>query len=208
MRWLCLAVVVAVLSACSATPDATGGSTAALDETPVLTGQGIRLGSTPIPFGTPAAAAEETLRRAWGDPDAVRDWGDVRTDWGYCGGTTLRVLTWKGVKVLFSDVLGSPQLTGWRWDAPGGPTGAVVARDFSLESPAISYGDTLSSVSQAYPYAYAPPRKVNGEFTFSIWHTRMVRETPLLESGVVGVLSERGPDGKIAVAEAGSLCGF
>lgn len=181
---------------------------APLDQTPVLTGQGISLGSTPVPFGTPAAAAEDALRRAWGDPDNASDWGPPTVEWGYCGGTTLRTLTWGDVHVLFSDVDGAPELTGWRWDGPAGPEAVGVGRDFSSQGPLIYLGDTVTRAQEAYPSAYVPAVRRGGDYGFFLPHAKMVRDTPLLESGVSGVATDPSPDGTILLLEAGSLCDF
>lgn len=180
----------------------------ALDQTPLLTGQGILLGSTPIPFGTPAAAAEETLRRLWGDPDGVLAEATTAVPWGYCGGTSVRVLTWGDVHVLFTDVVGPPALTGWRWDGSQGPQGIGVSRDLSGQAPVVRHGQSVAELEQSYPYFYAVPVRVGGEFGFAIPHERMVRDTPLLESGITGTVTSPEGDGAVTTLEAGSLCGY
>jgi len=180
--------------------------TPALDQTPLLTGQGIAIGSTPIPFGTPAAAAEETLRRYWGEPDRASDWGPSRTEWGFCGGSLLRVLSWGDVHVLMSNVSGGQEVTGWRWDGPLGPPAIGVARNLSPQAPVVRVGETVAQAQVAYPSAYALAAPLEGEYAFFIPHMRMVRDTPLLESGVSGVVANPGPEGTILLLEAGSLC--
>lgn len=207
MSWRAILACALLLGSTACTASNTYDTTTSLDQTPLLTGQGVLLGSTPIPFGTPAAAAEEALRRAWGDPDEVLAGSTVQVPWGYCGGTTVRMLTWGDVHILFTDVVGPPSLTGWRWDGSQGPQGIGVSRDLSGQTPVVHYGQTTEEMEQSYPYFYALPVRVGGEFGFTIPHERMVRDTPLLESGITGTVTSPDEDGVVNVLEAGSLCG-
>lgn len=170
-----------------------------------LTGDGVALPGSVLPFGTTLEQARPALDAALGEPSTDTGVTESFGPYGTCPGTQLRVLEYAGgaLQLLFGDVDGD-ELTLYQWALTGEGSPSQAPRASALIGNAATFefgvGTTVAQLQQGAAPATVQVSPGDEIVPASF---RLADQS----SGFFGYLTDAGPDGTATFVQGGLGCG-